>query len=177
MLGPGTSGKELRAVSRAGMRSYGRYWMEVFRLPTISKERLLRDMQINTAADEALTDVANGKGVIFALPHMGNWEVAGAYVVARGLKFATVAERLKPESIYDMFLAFREGLGMEVLTLGGGVCSACWPSGCAPGTWCACSATATSPKAASRWTSSARRRGWPPGPPRSPCRPAPHCTR
>jgi KDO2-lipid IV(A) lauroyltransferase len=120
VLGPGTSGKELRAASRAGMRSYGRYWMEVFRLPTMSKERILRDMGVNDETDQALNDVAAGRGVIFALPHTGNWEVAGAYVVARGLKFATVAERLKPESIFDMFLKFREGLGMEVLPLGGG---------------------------------------------------------
>ena len=119
VLGRGTSGQELRAVSRAGMRSYGRYWMEVFRLPAISKERILRDMQINTYADEALNDVAKGagQGLIFALPHMGNWELAGAYVIARGIKFATVAERLKPESVFDMFVKFREGLGMEVLAL------------------------------------------------------------
>jgi KDO2-lipid IV(A) lauroyltransferase len=120
VLGPGMSGKELRQVSRAGMRSYGRYWMEVFRLPAISPERILRDMQLNADIEQALNDALNGQGVILALPHMGNWEVAGAYVVARGIKFATVAERLKPESLFDMFLKFREGLGMEVLPLTGG---------------------------------------------------------
>ena len=120
VLGPGVSGKELRAVSRAGMRSYGRYWMEVFRLPAVSTERILRDMKVNADADRALNDVPNGKGLIFALPHMGNWEVAGAYVVGRGIKFSTVAERVKPESVFDMFVAFRESLGMEVLPLTGG---------------------------------------------------------
>jgi KDO2-lipid IV(A) lauroyltransferase len=119
VLGPGTSGKELRVVSRAGMRSYGRYWMEVFRLPTFSAERIL-GMQANQEADRALDMVRAGRGVIFALPHMGNWELAGAWVVARGVKFTTVVERLKPESIFDMFVKFREGLGMEVLPLGGG---------------------------------------------------------
>ena len=94
--------------------------MEVFRLPAVGKERILRDMQINEDCDRALNDVASGKGVVFALPHMGNWEVAGAYVTARGLKFTTVAERLKPDSVFDMFLAFRESLGMEVLPLTGG---------------------------------------------------------
>ena len=118
VLGPGTSGKELRAASRAGMRSYGRYWMEVFRLPTFGKERIL-GMQANQEADRALDMVTAGRGVIFALPHMGNWELAGAWVVARGVRFTTVAERLKPESIFDMFVKFREGLGMEVLPLGG----------------------------------------------------------
>jgi KDO2-lipid IV(A) lauroyltransferase len=31
-----------------------------------------------------------------------------------------VAERLKPESLYERFVAYREGLGMEVLPLTGG---------------------------------------------------------
>ncbi|HYY18373.1 MAG TPA: phosphatidylinositol mannoside acyltransferase [Streptosporangiaceae bacterium] len=120
VLGPGTTGKELRKASRAGMQSYGRYWMEVFRLPTITAEQIQRDMVVNSDADEALADAAAGKSVIFALPHMGNWEVAGAFCVGRGAPFATVAERLKPESVFDMFVAFRESLGMEVLPLTGG---------------------------------------------------------
>jgi KDO2-lipid IV(A) lauroyltransferase len=120
VLGPEATGKELRRTSRAGMRSYGRYWMEVFRLPTISPEQIQRDMVVSPDGQDALADAAAGKGVIFALPHMGNWEVAGAYVVGRGIKFTTVAERLKPESVFDMFVAFREGLGMEVLPLTGG---------------------------------------------------------
>jgi lauroyl/myristoyl acyltransferase len=119
VLGPEASGKELRKMSRAGMRSYGRYWMEVFRLPTITAEQIQQDMVVNSDAEEALADAAAGQGVIFALPHMGNWEVAGAFVAGRGIKFTTVAERLKPESVFDMFVAFREGLGMEVLPLGG----------------------------------------------------------
>jgi KDO2-lipid IV(A) lauroyltransferase len=119
VLGPETSGKELRKVSRAGMRSYGRYWMEVFRLPVITPEQIQRDMVINPDAEQALAEASAGNGVIFALPHMGNWEVAGAFVVGRGIKFTTVAERLKPESVFDMFVAFRERLGMEVLPLGG----------------------------------------------------------
>ncbi len=119
VLGPETTGKELRRVSRAGMHSYGRYWMEVFRLPTISPGQIQQDMVINSDAEDALADAAAGQGVIFALPHMGNWEVAGAFVVGRGIKFTTVAERLKPESVFDMFVSFRESLGMEVLPLGG----------------------------------------------------------
>jgi KDO2-lipid IV(A) lauroyltransferase len=119
VLGPGTSGKELRAASRAAMQSYGRYWMEVFRLPTFSTERILQ-MEVNPEANRALDMVKGGRGVIFALPHMGNWELAGAWVVASGVKFTTVAERLKPEAVFDMFVAFREGLGMEVLPLTGG---------------------------------------------------------
>jgi KDO2-lipid IV(A) lauroyltransferase len=52
---------------------------------------------------------------------MGNFEQAGAWVVARGAgSLTTVAERLRPESVYEAFVRFREGLGMEVLPLTGG---------------------------------------------------------
>jgi phosphatidylinositol dimannoside acyltransferase len=119
VLGPGTSGKELRAASRAAMQSYGRYWLEVFRLPTFGKDRVGR-MTVNDQALRALAEVKGGRGVIFALPHMGNWEVAGAWCVSQGVPLTTVAERLKPEAVFDMFVAFRESLGMEVLPLTGG---------------------------------------------------------
>jgi KDO2-lipid IV(A) lauroyltransferase len=123
VIGPAASGKELRALSRAGMRSYARYWMEVFRLPVISTERILADT-ISVGEDQekiAFRHLAAGRGVVFALPHMGNWEAAGVWIIARGAgKFTTVAERLKPESVYLRFLAFRESLGFEVLPASGG---------------------------------------------------------
>ena len=64
--------------------------------------------------------VAAGRGVILALPHSGNWDVAGMWLIARGVKFTTVAERLEPESLFDRFVRYREGLGMEIIPLSGG---------------------------------------------------------
>jgi len=122
VIDPGTDGKELRALSREAMRSYARYWLEVFRLPVIGQERILAGMNCTGEEDTAMAHLAAGRGVIFALPHMGNWEHAGAWIVARGVdRFTTVAERLKPESVFDQFVAFRESLGMEVLPATGGV--------------------------------------------------------
>jgi KDO2-lipid IV(A) lauroyltransferase len=121
VIGPQASGKELRALSRAGMRSYARYWMEVFRLPVISREQILVGTVTNGGEQAAFAQMAAGRGVVFALPHTGNWEVAGAWIIARGAgKFTTVAERLKPESVFLRFLAFRESLGFEVLPASGG---------------------------------------------------------
>ena len=63
--------------------------------------------------------------MVFALPHMGNYDLAGAWVIAKGAgSITTVAERVKPESVYDRFVAFREGLGVEVLPASGGTSSA-----------------------------------------------------
>jgi KDO2-lipid IV(A) lauroyltransferase len=59
----------------------------------------------------------NGEGVIVALPHAGNWDLAGAYFASKGLPLVTVAERLKPEALFERFLQHRQSLGMEVLPL------------------------------------------------------------
>jgi len=121
VLGPDASGAELRALSRESMRSYARYWLEVFRMPVTSLERLNRDTVASGHVDEALAWLPRGRGVIFALGHMGNWDQAGAWIIAHGAgSFTTVMERLKPESLFERFLAFREGLGMEVLPASGG---------------------------------------------------------
>jgi lauroyl/myristoyl acyltransferase len=101
---------DLRRLSRRGLHSYLRYWLEVFRLPVIPGEEILGRMRCTGEEDTAFAHMAAGRGVIFALPHMGNWEHAGAWIVLRGAgKFTTVAERLRPQLLYDRFVAFRGG--------------------------------------------------------------------
>jgi len=115
-------GAELRALSRAVMRSYGRYYLETFRMQAISDERIASGMHVNfDQADRALEYMKNGRGVIFALPHMGDFELTGRWIIGYGAgSFTTVAERLKPEAVFQRFLDFRQGLGMEVLPTTGG---------------------------------------------------------
>ncbi len=124
VLGPEATGAELRSVSRESMRNYARYWLEAFRLPVTSREQLLRRTEVFGHFTDALDCLAAERGVIFALPHMGNWDQAGAWFVSAELdSFTTVQERLKPESLNDRFVAFRERLGMEVLPASGGMVS------------------------------------------------------
>jgi phosphatidylinositol dimannoside acyltransferase len=117
---PDASPERLAELSRAGMRSYLRYWMESFRLPAWSPERIANGIDIKDI--HRVTDgMAAGKGVVLALPHLANWDLAGAWATTGlGIPFTTVAERLKPETLYDRFVAYREGLGMEVLPHSGG---------------------------------------------------------
>jgi lauroyl/myristoyl acyltransferase len=122
VLGPETDGKALRDASRQVMRNYARYWLEIFRLPMLPVDRLVDGMYDPDGAAQAILDtVAAGHGLIIALPHMGNWDQAGAWIIAKGAgSFTTVQERLQPESLYERFITFREGLGMEVLPASGG---------------------------------------------------------
>lgn len=109
----------VRALSRDGMRSYFRYFHEVFRLPSMPTREIVSRMHV-TGDQQIYDNLARGRGVVLALPHMGNWDLAGAWFARTGHPFTTVAERLKPESLFHRYTAFREGLGMEVLPLTGG---------------------------------------------------------
>ncbi|MEU8262151.1 phosphatidylinositol mannoside acyltransferase [Micromonospora sp. NPDC048999] len=119
VVGPALPEAELDELVRAGLRSYARYWLEAFRLPSLSRREILAGFRLD-GAEMLAADVASGRGAVVALPHAGNWDAAGAWVAANGWPITTVAERLKPEGVYERFLAFRQGLGMEILPTHGG---------------------------------------------------------
>lgn len=114
---PEASEEEIREMSRQGMRSYFRYWCDAFRLPDWSREEINENFELygETNLDDAL---AKGQGVILALPHQGNWDLAGAWAVTNKGPLTAVAERLKPEKLFERFLKFRTDIGMEILPLG-----------------------------------------------------------
>ena len=108
----------LEELVRAGMRSYLRYWAEAFRLPRWPVDDLV-SRTLTRDEPRLRTPYDQGRGVLAVLPHQGNWDWAGAWACATGMPVLTVAERLRPERLYDEFVAFREGLGMRILPLTG----------------------------------------------------------
>ncbi len=109
---------DLRDLARTAMRSYLRYWGEAFRLPRWSEQEV-KDRIVVHDGDRLYDAYATGRGVVGALPHGGNWDLAGAWACASGMPLTTVAERLRPESLYAQFTAYRASLGMEIVPLTG----------------------------------------------------------
>jgi len=108
------------ALLREAMRSYARYWREAFRLPSMDHRALAANVDADVQGQEHLdAALGAGKGVLLVLPHSGNWDVAGVWLIQHSGTFTTVAERLKPESLFTRFTAYREGLGFEILPLTG----------------------------------------------------------
>jgi phosphatidylinositol dimannoside acyltransferase len=119
VVGDGMPADEFDDLLRRALRSYARYYLDAFQLPARSHQELLTGFRLERGMLLG-DDIKAGRGAIVALPHAGNWDAAGAWVAANGWPITTVAERLKPEGVYEKFLDFRRSLGMEIIPSHGG---------------------------------------------------------
>ena len=105
---------------RRGMASYGRYWVEFFRLPHVTDREL--DRAFSFVGYEKIERVrAAGYGPVLVLPHLGGWEWAAAWLgrISK-VEVSAVVERLEPEEVYAWFARLRQALGVNVIPLGPG---------------------------------------------------------
>lgn len=112
---PDLSKSELSKLTKAGMRSYLRYWFDTFRLNNWSKERIISTTEV--IRENLVRDPISAKrGCIIALPHAGNWDHAAAYFCSTGINLTAVVEKLKPEAIFKKFLDYRQSIGIEPIS-------------------------------------------------------------
>jgi phosphatidylinositol dimannoside acyltransferase len=117
------SGGELRGAALTGaveatFDSYARYWLEMFRLPHEARGDLEAAFDVE-GYEHVEAGLAAGHGVILALPHLGGWEYAGAWVAkVKGLRLVAVVEPVEPPELFDWFVRVRAAMGMEIVALG-----------------------------------------------------------
>lgn len=116
---PELSATELEDLTRAGMRSYLRYWCDAFRMPDWSDEQIYDRIRI-VGDPPVRAAIGAGTGWVGFLGHLGNWDHAGAWASRDLAPLTTVAERLKPEALYEQFVAYRASIGISILPLTGG---------------------------------------------------------
>lgn len=98
--------------------TYGRYWAESFRLPSLSADTIDAGMDVSGYAHVARS-LAAGRGTILVMPHLGGWEWAAFWLTGTlGLRVTAVVEKLEPPELRDFFLELRQSLGVEVIVLG-----------------------------------------------------------
>jgi KDO2-lipid IV(A) lauroyltransferase len=115
---PGNGPDAMDELMRDAVSSSMRYWCDTFRCSDWSKSRI-STMVTATREDLLTAPMKDGRGVVIALPHAGNWDHAGFYFCGMGFPLVTVAERVKPEALFNKFLEYRQNMGMEVLALDG----------------------------------------------------------
>jgi phosphatidylinositol dimannoside acyltransferase len=116
---PQAAPDEIRRLSLLGMRSYMRYYGESFARVGVKPEQI--DARVRLVdPGEVVATMNEGRMVVMALGHLGNWDLAGAWATRNLGRTVTVAERLKPEALFQEFLRFREGIGLEIIPLTNG---------------------------------------------------------
>jgi phosphatidylinositol dimannoside acyltransferase len=111
-MGPEASHAEVRRMARRAGRYYADYWVDILWLPTKTRDYVLG--RFGKDGQEMLeATIAEGKGVIIALPHYGSWEAGAVYLSSLG-KFAAVAEVLKPIELFELFCKLRAGVGIDI---------------------------------------------------------------
>ncbi|MBU4215291.1 MAG: phosphatidylinositol mannoside acyltransferase [Actinobacteria bacterium] len=116
---PELATRDLRRLSRAGMRSYLRYYAQILTFGRLSSAQV--DARVRASNAEWIrAGQADGASVVLALGHSGNWDLAGAWAARNLGPVATVAEKLEPEELFRAFLALREGFGVRIVPLAKG---------------------------------------------------------
>lgn len=111
--------RALRRAVREAYASYARYWMESLVAPHLTPFAIESGFSF-TGVGHAETAMSAGRGLIFALPHLGCWDYAGSWLARAELRPAVVVEALEPQEVFDWFCSLRENLGMEVIAADAG---------------------------------------------------------
>lgn len=118
-VNPKLRGASLRVAAQQAFDSYARYYVESFRLPSLSKKTVDRSMSVD-GFHHVTEALAQGNGCIFALPHLGGWEWAGRWMTDQGYPMTVVVEALEPPELFQWFADLRKELGMTVIPTGQG---------------------------------------------------------
>ena len=114
---PELSEKQLNALTREGMRSYLRYFIQVFTISTATPEQITA--RVRTVNEQSAQRAIREHGsAVLGLGHLGNWDLAGAWASKALAPVLAVAEKLEPESLFRDFVNYRRQLGIEILGLG-----------------------------------------------------------
>lgn len=117
-IDPSLRGVALRRAVQASFDSYARYYVESFRLPSLSKRVVDEGLERRGYEEYLMPALDAGKGAIMAIPHLGGWEWAGRWVADQGHEITVVVEPLEPPELFEWFAGLRRDLGMNVVPLG-----------------------------------------------------------
>jgi lauroyl/myristoyl acyltransferase len=111
-------GTDLDGASAEMMKSYGRYYAEALWARARRVEGMLAETEVQ-GLERIIAARDAGTGMIYALPHMGNWEAAAPIAVSQGVPVVAVAEVLPNRRITDWFTEMRAEFGIEIVLASG----------------------------------------------------------
>ncbi len=111
---PELPAREVRRIARASYANLGRTVTEAAILPHRTHSFVLDLMSEVSGWDAVEESLAQGRGLLLVTGHIGNWELAGSWLAAKGLDFAAVARRMSNQLFADYLGKTRADLGMKI---------------------------------------------------------------
>ncbi len=113
-LGGDRPDREWDRLGRLAFRNLVFTAVEGMRLPSIRTEWVARHFDVG-ALQEVRDELAKGRGLIVAVPHMGNWELAGIALQSQGIPLATLVRKQKNPLMNDWINRLRMSTGVEAI--------------------------------------------------------------
>ena len=104
----------VRKAARKMFGEYGRYWAETLWFRPRRFEQVRGRITLSGLQHVRAAQVEN-RPIIVALPHVGNWEMAGTLAEDAGVRITAVAEALANRRIAEWFTELRARLSIRVL--------------------------------------------------------------
>ena len=107
-----------RQVARRRFLSYGRYFLETLWLRVDRQDAIVGRMELE-GEHRLNAALADGKGVVLAVGHVGNWDYAAVYPLSLGSPVIAVAEVLEDSEMTEWFIEMRARAGIEIVLADG----------------------------------------------------------
>lgn len=120
VLGVNATKKKIDKTARGSLRNYAKYLVDFARFPTMTPEEIERRVILH-GWDNLEDALAEGKGVILILSHLGNWDLEGAAIALRQYPINVFAKKYTPAGLNRFYRERRIGKGMKVITNEDGV--------------------------------------------------------
>jgi KDO2-lipid IV(A) lauroyltransferase len=112
---PGIDAREVSRIARESYRHLGRVAIETALLSRMDRASVLGTVEEMIGWDHVAGPLRDGRGLIIVTGHFGNWELAGAYLAARGIPLDGVARGMS-NPLFDSYLTrTRERVGITVI--------------------------------------------------------------
>ena len=112
----GIADKKIEETVRQGLKGYMRLFSETALLGGFSNSQVLARVRIGGERESLLEDCARGS-VCLALTHSGNWDLAGYFASKEVIPVLTVAEKVKPEALFQAFTRVRQQANMRIIAV------------------------------------------------------------
>lgn len=106
--------REVRSLVRKVFANDAKNWIDTVRIARTDSSEVERNVRVE-GWEVLETAAREGKGIIMVTMHVGNFDLVGQVLVARGYRLTVPVERMKPERLFRFLAEERGSHGVRVV--------------------------------------------------------------